>query len=72
MGNCLVTKLNEVVNNSNLKKFGVLRFEVDVTSVDRKNANVIHCNINNYCKFTIVSGPKDGQIIKNHYFKEKL
>lgn len=63
MGNCLVTKLNEVVNNSDLKKLGVLRFEVDVESVDRNTTN-IHCNINNYCKFTIVSGPEGGQIVK--------
>ena len=62
MGNCLVTKLNEVVNNSNLKKLGVLRFEVDVTFISRNNN--IHCNINNYCKFTIVSGPEGGQIVK--------
>ena len=66
MGNCLVTKLNEVVNNSNLKKLGVLRFEVDVTSIsdNRNRKNTIHCNINNHCKFKIVSGPKGGQIIK--------
>lgn len=66
MGNCLVTKLNEAVNNSNLKKLGVLRFEVDVTSIgaNRNIKNTIHCNINNYCKFTIVSGPEGGQIIK--------
>lgn len=64
MGNCLVTKLNEVVNNSDLKKLGVLRFEVDVTSVSRNLNNLIHCNINDYCKFTIVSGPEGGQIIK--------
>ena len=62
MENCLVTKLKGVINNSNLKKLGVLRFEVDVTSIKRTNR--IHCNINNYCKFTIVSGPKDGQIVK--------
>lgn len=62
MGNCLVTKLNGVINNSDLKKLGVLRFEVDVTSIIR--TNIIHCNINNYCKFTIVSGPEGGQIIK--------
>lgn len=64
MGNCLVTKLNEVVNNSNLKKLGVLRFEVDVTSTNRSANNLLHSNINNYCKFTIVSGPEGGQIIK--------
>ena len=66
MGNCLVTKLNEVVNNSNLKKLGVLRFEVDVTSIsdNRNRKNTIHCNINNHCKFKIVSGPEGGQIIK--------
>ena len=66
MGNCLVTKLNEVVNNSNLKKLGVLRFEVDVTSIgaNRNSKNTIHCNINNHCKFKIVSGPEGGQIIK--------
>lgn len=66
MKNCLVTKLNEVVNNSNLKKLGVLRFEVDVTSIDyNKNVNnSFHCNINNHCKFKIVSGPEGGQIIK--------
>lgn len=62
MKNCLVTKLKGVVNNSDLKKLGVLRFEVDVTSIERNN--VIHCNINNYCKFKIVSGPEGGQIIK--------
>ena len=66
MKNCLVTKLNEVVNNSNLKKLGVLRFEVDVTSIDynRITNNAIHCNTNNHCKFKIVSGPEGGQIIK--------
>lgn len=64
MENCLVTKLKGVVNNSDLKKLGVLRFEVDVTFVGRKNINRIHCNINNYCKFKIVSGPEEGQIIK--------
>ena len=64
MENCLVTKLKGVVNNSDLKKLGVLRFEVDVKSVDRNTVNIIHCNINNYCKFTIVSGPEGGQIIK--------
>lgn len=64
MGNCLVTKLNEVVNNLNLKKLGVLKFEVDVTSTNRSVNNRIHCNINNYCKFTIVSGPEGGQIVK--------
>lgn len=64
MGNCLVTKLNEVVNNSNLKKLGVLRFEVDVTSTNRSANNLLHSNINNYCKFTIVSGPEGGQIIQ--------
>ena len=64
MGNCLVTKLNEVVNNSNLKKLGVLKFEVDVTTINRNITNTIHCNINNYCKFTIVSGPEGGQIVK--------
>ena len=62
MENCLVTKLKSVVNNSNLKKIGVLRFEVDVESINR--TNIIHSNINDYCKFTIVSGPKDGQIVK--------
>ena len=62
MENCLVTKLKGVVNNSDLKKLGVLRFEVDVTSIER--SNVIHCNINNYCKFKIVSGPEGGQIMK--------
>ena len=64
MENCLVTKLKSVVNNSNLEKLGVLRFEVDVKSINRKNTFLIHCNINNYCKFTIVSGPEGGQIIK--------
>ena len=64
MENCLVTKLKGVVNNSNLKKLGVLRFEVDVTSINRNVNNMIHCNINDHCKFKIVSGPEDGQIIK--------
>ena len=64
MENCLVTKLKSVVNNSDLKKLGVLRFEVDVTSINRENANIIHCNINDHCKFKIVSGPEGGQIIK--------
>lgn len=62
MGNCLVTKLKSVVNNSDLKKLGVLRFEVDVTSINRRN--VFHCNTLNHCKFTIVSGPVGGQIVK--------
>ena len=62
MENCLVTKLKGVVNNSNLKKIGVLRFEVDVKSINR--TNIIHSNINDYCKFTIVSGPENGQIVK--------
>ena len=62
MENCLVTKLKSVVNNSNLKKIGVLRFEVDVTSINRTNS--IHSNINDHCKFKIVSGPENGQIIK--------
>lgn len=62
MGNCLVTKLKGIINNTDLKKLGVLRFEVDVESINRNNS--IHCNIENYCKFTIVSGPKDGQIVK--------
>ena len=61
MENCLVTKLKSVVNNSNLKKLGVLRFEVDVTSVNRNN--MFHCNTPNHCKFTIVSGPVGGQIV---------
>ena len=62
MENCLVTKLKGVVNNSNLKKIGVLRFEVDVKSIRRTNN--IHSNINHHCKFKIVSGPEDGQIVK--------
>ena len=62
MENCLVTKLKGVINNSNLKKLGVLRFEVDVKSIKRTNR--IHSNINNHCKFKIVSGPEDGQIVK--------
>lgn len=61
MGNCLVTKLKSVVNNSDLKKLGVLRFEVDVTSIVRNNS--FHCNTPNHCKFTIVSGPEGGQIV---------
>lgn len=64
MGNCLVTKLNGIVNNTDLKKLGVFRFEVDVTSINRKITNLIHCNINNYCKFKIISGPEGGQIVK--------
>lgn len=64
MENCLVTKLKGVVNNSDLKKLGVLKFEVDVTSTNRSVKNMIHCNINNHCKFKIVSGPEGGQIIK--------
>lgn len=62
MKNCLVTKLNSIVNNSGLKKLGVLRFEVNVNSIDRKNN--IHCNTLNHCKFTIVSGPEGGQLVK--------
>ena len=62
MVNCLVTKLKSVVNNSDLKKLGVLRFEVNVDSIIRRNN--IHCNTLNHCKFTIVSGPVGGQIVK--------
>lgn len=62
MENCLVTKLKGVVNNPGLKKLGVLRFEVNVTSISRKNT--IHCNTPNHCKFTIVSGPEGGQLVK--------
>lgn len=63
MGNCLVTKLKGVVDNPDLEKIGTLRFELTV-SESSKHTNYFHSDKKNTCKFSIISGPEGGTVMR--------
>ena len=61
MGNCLVTKLRDVIDNPALPKLGTIRFTLEVGRTPTRN-NVFHATENNKSLLTIISGPVGGTI----------
>lgn len=63
MGNCLVTQLKESVNNDSLKKLGVMRFSLNVTSTSTQYK--FYGAVANKSYLKIISGPSGGKITSN-------
>lgn len=67
MGNCLVTKLNEIVNNSNLKRLNSLRIRFHSGTYDSTNRTIfvrINAPVNYESTYPIIIYDGDSTFVR--------